>query len=159
MKRLAVVALAGLTLTAAALGARSLYSPPRQITEYGYVTSITPVGRNYELRFDPALWLQGETANRAAREDGVIQPGETVSNDYYIRNPEHKLLTYKLPTGVHVTVLDSLKTTEVSVSGLARLLKTSKPCGRFAVRPPCRLGFWLRYSVDTVRSLDQQYQP
>jgi hypothetical protein len=159
MKRLAVVALAGLLSAGAAFGARSLFSPPKELVQFGYVGALTPQGKAYKLRFDPALWLQGETANRAAQADGVIRPGETVPNDYYIRNPDHKLLTYKLPASAHVTVLDQLKTTKISVPRLALLLKTSKPCGRFALRPPCRLGFWMRYSIDTVRALDQQYQP
>ena len=49
------------------------------------------------MRFDPALWLSGATANRAAIEDGVIRPGETVPNDYYIRNESRKQLTYAVP--------------------------------------------------------------
>jgi hypothetical protein len=96
----------------------------------------------------------------AAAEDGVVKPGEAVPNDYYIRNPDHKLLTYKLPANAHVTVLVQLRTTRISVAYLAKLLAGKNGCGtRFALRPPCRLGFWLRYSVDTVKALDQQYQP
>src|SRR4029077_17935318 len=109
---------------------------------------------------DPALWLEGQTANIAAAQDGFVKPGEAVPNDYYIRNPDHKLLTYKLPATAHVTILVQLRTTKISVAYLAKLLAGKSACGtRFELRPPCRLGFWLRYSIDTVRSLDQQYQP
>ena len=137
-----------------------LFSPPKVLTQFGYIASITPRGSAYRLRFDPALWLEGRTANVAAAEDGAINPGQPVPNDYWIRNPDHKLLTYKLPANAHVTILVDLQTTKVSVATLAQLLKTATGCaGKYQLRPPCRLGFWLGYSIDTVRSLDQQYQP
>ena len=162
MRRAAAVLVAALAVAGAAaawaLASLPLFSPPSQITEFGYVQSITPKGSGYLLRFDPALWLEGETANVAAAEDGVIRPGQPVPNDYYIRNLDHKLLTYKLPANTHVTVLASLGTTKISVAYLAKLLRTSN-CGRFHVRANCRLGFWLRYQIDTVKALDQQYQP
>jgi hypothetical protein len=153
----AAAALTGLAL-AGTLGL-PLFSPPKQITQYGYVVSVTPKGSAYTLRFDPALWLEGQTANVAAAEDGYIKPGQSVDNDYWIRNPDHQLLTYKLPANAHVTVLVHLQTTRISVAYLAKLVRTSKPCGSFELRGSCRLGFWLRYSVDTVKALDQQYQP
>jgi hypothetical protein len=162
---LAAALAAGVTLTGlglAASGGLPLYSHPKSLVQFGYVTRVTPRGRSYVLRFDPALWLEGETANVAAAEDGAIKPGEPVPNDYWIRNPDHELLTYRLPASAHVTILVRLQTTKVTVAQLARLLtsKASTGCaGRYALRPPCRLGFWLRYSGDTATSLDQQYQP
>ena len=155
----AAAALTGLAL-AGTLGL-PLFSPPKQITQYGYIASVTQKGREYVLRFDPALWLEGQTANVAAAEDGAVKPGEPVPNDYWIRNPDHKLLTYKLPAGTHVTILVSLQTTRVTVAKLARLLtsKAARGCSPYVLRAPCRLGFWLRYSIDTVKALDQQYQP
>ena len=158
-----LAAAAALTsLALAATGALRLFSPPRQIVQFGYVASVTQKGREYVLRFDPALWLEGQTANVAAAEDGAVKPGEAVANDYWIRNPDHKLLTYKLPANAHVTILVQLQTTKVTVTRLAQLLTSNaaRDCaGRYVLRPPCRLGFWLRYATDTVKSLDQQYQP
>ncbi len=144
-----------------AIASLPLFSPPKQITQYGYVASVTQKGREYVLRFDPALWLEGQTANVAAAEDGAVKPGEAVPNDYWIRNADHKLLTYELPAGTHVTILVNLQTTRVTVAKLAQLLtsKAAKGCSPYALRLPCLLGFWLRYSIDTVKALDQQYQP
>jgi hypothetical protein len=163
MKRLvalaATVAVAG-SLGGWALASLPLFSPPTQIVEFGYVTSVTPKGKAYLLRFDPALWLEGQTASAAAAEDGVVKPGEPVPNDYYIRNPDHKLLTYKLPANAHVTILVNLETTKSTVAKLAQLLKAKgNACTPYQLRLPCRLGFWLRYSIDSVQSIDQQYQP
>ncbi len=144
MRRLVVLGAA--LAVAAALGGWALastlslplFSPPRQIVEFGYVTSVTPTGKSYQLKLDAALWLEGRTANVAAAEDGVVKPGEPVPNDYYIRNPDHKLLTYKLPAGTHVTILVNLQTTKVTVAKLAQLLVTKpKSCGTpYQLHPP-----------------------
>jgi hypothetical protein len=163
----------GVTLAAAAVlaglavASLRLYSHPAELTQFGYVTSVAPKGSAgsnggaYTLRVDPALWLEGQTANVAAAEDGVVKPGEPVPNDYYIRNPDHKLLTFKLPATAHVTVLVNLQTTKVTVAKLAQLLKakTRYACTPYQLRLPCRLGFWLSYRIDTVTALNQQYQP
>ena len=158
---LVAAAAAGAALTGLALGALPLFSPPKEIVQFGYVASVAPRGSAYTLRFDPALWLEGETANVAAAEDGRVTPGRPVPNDYYIRNPDHDLLTYKLPANAHVTILVNLQTTKVSVARLAGLLAAKpKSCGTpYLLRPPCRLGFWMRAATDTVEALDQQYQP
>jgi hypothetical protein len=163
MRRVAVLA-AALAAAAAlagwAVASMQLFSPPTQITVFGYVSSITPKGKGYLLRFDPALWLEGVTASYAAADDGQGNPGQPVPNDYYIRNPDHKLLTFKLPANAHVTILVNLQTRKSSVSQLASLLKGKNGCGtKYQLRAPCRLGFWLRYRIDTVQALDQQFQP
>jgi hypothetical protein len=152
----AAAALAGL-----AVASLRLYSHPAELTQFGYVTAIAPKGSSYTLRFDPALWLEGQTANVAAAGDGVVKPGQPVPNDYYIRNPDHELLTFKLPANAHVTVLVNLETTKVTVAKLAQVLaaKTRYPCTPYQLRLPCRLGFWLTYRIDTATALNQQYQP
>jgi hypothetical protein len=152
---------AAATLAGFAVASLRLYSHPAELTQFGYVTAVTPTGSAYTLRFDPALWLEGQTAKVAAAEDGQIRPGQPVPNDYYIRNPDHRLLTFKLPANAHVTVLVNLQTTKVTVTKLAHLLalKAKYPCTPYQLRLPCRLGFWLGYRIDTVTSLDQQYQP
>jgi hypothetical protein len=156
----APAAAAALSVSGLAVASLPLFSPPKVLTQFGYVRTITKTRSAYTLRFDPALWLEGRTADAAAAEDGAINPGQPVPNDYWIRNPDHKLLTYNLPANAHVTILVDLQTTKVSVATLAQLLKTATGCaGKYQLRPPCRLGFWLGYSIDTVRSLDQQYQP
>jgi hypothetical protein len=157
---LVAVLAAALTVSGLAVASLPLFSPPKVLTQFGYIRSIAPRGSAYTLRFDPALWLEGRTANVAAAEDGAVSPGQAVPNDYWIRNPDHKLLTYDLPANAHVTILVNLQTTKVSVATLARLLTTATGCaGKYTLRSPCRLGFWMSYSTDTVKSLDQQYQP
>jgi len=170
VRRLASALLAVIVLplvAAAAWGvpsAGSLRSPTSEIVQFGYIKSLKPKGGAFELRFDPALWLGGETANRAAIEDGVIAPGETVPNDYYIRNPEHSLLTYRVPRNVPVTVVTvraAVGSTRITVAELAAIVKGRNPKHRPLIeRGPRRyLGYWIRVRIDTVRAIDQQYQP
>ena len=142
------------------LVAAPLAGPPAAVM-FGHVKSLTRKGGGYEMRFDPALWLQGVTANRAAVEDKVIKPGETVPNDYYIREEGRRLLTYLVPAGTRVTVLTtSVRSIRIPVSELAQILQGKNPRNRRLMDPGARqLGFWIRVPGDTVRSLDQQYQP
>jgi hypothetical protein len=138
----------------------SLAGPPRVQTLYGHIKSLTRKGARFELRFDPAFWLGGVTATRAAVEDKVIPPGDTVPNDYYIREESHRLLTYLVPANAGATVLTrGPRSTKIAVSELAQIVKGKNPRHRALYDRGNHLGYWIGIAVDTVRSLDQQYQP
>jgi hypothetical protein len=134
--------------------------PPRELVLYGHIRSLTPQGQRFELRLDPALWLGGVTAYRAAVEDKAIAPGDAVPNDYYIRDEDHRLLTYVVPATARVTVLTykgGIRGMAITVAELAQLLAGRNPKHRRLFEP--KAGYWIRVATDTVRSLDQQYQP
>jgi hypothetical protein len=138
-------------------------SGPRQIVIYGHVKSVKPKGARFEVRVDPAEYLSGETANRAAIEDKVIPPGDVVPNDHYIREDGHKLLTFKVPAKAHVTVVINNGGTagftagSISVVELAQIVEGKNPKHRKLFEP--RNAFWIRVASDTVISFDQQYSP
>jgi len=152
---------AALLTAAAAWGLASalpLKSPPKTITQYGYIRSLTPSGKRYVLKLDPALWLEGTTAKLAAKEDGQE------AFDYYIRNPERWLLTYRVAANVPVTVVTvhgPVTSTRITVAELAQIVKGKNPKQRPLIeRGSARhLGYWLKTSIDAVKSIDQQYQP
>jgi hypothetical protein len=127
---------------------------------FGHVSSLKRQGDQYEMRFDPAWFTSGVTANTAAAEDGLVEPGEPVPNDNYRIEEGHRLLTYLVPPDAQVTVLTNdgtgIVSTPVSVSELAQLLNGEKPVELFE---PLDTGVWIRINVDTVCALDQQYQP
>lgn len=58
------------------------------------------------VALDPVTWLSGEEANAAAREDGVIAEGETVPNDYYVRNPEKEQRWLSLDPQAGIRLVD-----------------------------------------------------
>jgi hypothetical protein len=129
---------------------------------FGHISSLTEKGDRYEMRFDPAWFTSGVTANTAAAEDGVIEPGEPVPNDNYRIEEGDRLLTYLVPTDAHVTVLTrdgdgvNFGATPITVSELAQLVHGEKPVVLFE---PLDTGVWLRVQIDTVCAVDQQYQP
>jgi hypothetical protein len=139
-------------------------TPAGDVSLFGRVASLRRAGRNYELRFDPALLLRGVTATRAAVADGVVPPGEPVPNDSYTRDEGHRLLTFIVPVAARATVVTTrgtrgLTSTSVTVPELAQIVHGRNPRRRPLLVPGNGLGFWIRVSVDTVRSLDQQYHP
>jgi len=155
----AVIAAAG-AFGGWALASGSFFSPPATIVQFGYVKSITPVGKGFELRLDPAYFLGGLTAQRAAAADG-----REVDNDYYIVNPDHRLFTYRVPAGAPATVVTNssggLRSTRVPIAELARIVKGGNPKHRPLLEAGSirTLGYWVKTRIDTVQSIDQQYQP
>jgi hypothetical protein len=136
--------------------------PPTALWHFGYVRSLTKKGSRWELRFDPALWLSGVTANRAAIEDRVIRPGEGVPNDYYVRNDRRRALTFLVPASAKATVLrnrTNIRSTRIPLAELAEIVLGRNPKRRALMDQGNHLGYWISVRLDTVRSLDQQYQP
>jgi hypothetical protein len=168
----AVIVLAGVTAVAVlAAGAfAALYltddadesAAPCGDRSFGHVASLKRDGDGYRMRFDPAWFTSGETANVAAAEDGVVDPGEPVPNDNYRIEEGHRLLTYLVPADTPVTVLTregdpaNLGATPVTVDELAQLVAGDTPVELYE---PLDTGVWIRVDVDTVCSIDQQYVP
>jgi hypothetical protein len=129
---------------------------------YGHISSLKRTGDGFRMRFDPAWFTSGVTANVAAAEDGVVEPGEPVPNDNYVVDEGHRLLTYLVPADAHVTVLTrqgdpaNFGATPITVDELSRLVAGDKPVDLFE---PLDTGVWIGVKVDTVCSIDQQYRP
>ena len=152
----AAALLAALTTAAAAQRQAPLLRLPRaaeagQQTQFGRIGSLTRVGSRYILRFDPASFLTGYTAQRAKRED---TGSSEVPNDYYILDETHRLLSYVVPAATPVTVLThGTNTSPISMAALARRVRSGQEKG---------VTFWLlignKYPTP-VLSIDQQYRP
>ena len=130
---------------------------------FGHIRSLErDASGRWLLRFDPAWFTSGLTANTAAAEDGVVEPGEPVPNDNYRIDEGHRLLTYVVAPGARVTVLTrhgdpaNFGATRITVPQLARLVRGGEPVRLFE---PLDTGLWIRVHVDTVCTIDQQYQP
>jgi hypothetical protein len=136
--------------------------PPKELVEYGHIHSLARAGDRYELRFDPAWFLSGETANAAAEQDGAVEPGQPVPNDNYVVDESHRTFTYRVPADAHVTVLTrhgepaQTGATPISVSELAEIVSGSSAMKLFE---PLTTGVWVTIDGDAVRAIDQQYQP
>ena len=129
---------------------------------FGHVHSVTRTGSGYEMQFDPAWFTSGVTANKAAAEDGAVEPGQPVPNDNYRVEEGHRLLTYLVPADAEGHRSDA--------PGRPCELRVDADHGRAARRDrrreepvelfePLDTGVWIRIDGDTVCTLDQQYQP
>lgn len=128
------------------------------VAQYGHIESLTRNGDHFEIRFDPAWYLTGVTATRAALED--TGSGD-VPNDAHIVEESHRAYTYLVPASAHVTVLTrsgkpDFGRTTITVEQLAQLVKGEEPVKLFE---SLESGLWMKYYNDTVCSLDQQYRP
>jgi hypothetical protein len=141
---------------------KTALEPPRERVEFGHIERLVRKGDHFQLRFDPAWFLSGETANVAAAEDGAVEPGQPVPNDNYVLEEGHRLLTYTVPGDAHVTVLTrrgdpaQLGATSISVAQLAEIVQGTSHLRLFE---PLDSGVWIRVDVDAVRAIDQQYRP
>jgi hypothetical protein len=127
---------------------------------FGHIDSLQRRDGKLELRFDPAWFTSGVTANTAAAEDGAVDPGQPVPNDNYVVEEGHRLLTYILGPHAHIGVLAKRKpgvqTTPITASELERIVNGGKHLPLFET---LESGVWIRVHIDTVCSLDQQYRP
>ena len=129
---------------------------------FGHISSLKSRGDHFEMRFDPAWFTSGVTANTAAAEDGEVDPGQPVPNDNYVIDEGHRLLTYVVPTTTPVTVLtrggdpEKLGATAIAVSELGRIVNGGE---HRQLSEPLDSGVWLRVHIDAVCSIDQQYRP
>jgi hypothetical protein len=167
MKHLAaIVLLAALALPAAATAKLPPAARAGQLVFYGHIASLERSGRRYVLRLDPALPLLGVTGHEAAAED--LPPGVPPIAGYFGRDESHKLLTFRVPPWARATVIttrppkglrSTAVSTRVSVAELAQLLKGRNPHRRPLLVSAGAFAYWVRVSVDQVRSLDAQYRP
>jgi hypothetical protein len=136
---------------------------PREMVLYGHIKSLIRKGSRVELGFDPAWLLFGVTAERAAVQDKVLQPGQPVPNDSYAVEAGHRLLTFVVFPDAHVSVLNKgLRPTAISVSELAQIIRGKNPRHRSLFDPSNGSAFWLRVGdkyPNPAVSLSQQYHP
>jgi hypothetical protein len=138
------------------VGSKTGPGAPLELTQFGYIRSLDRKGGRFELGFDPALLLSGTTAAHAKLED---TGSSDVPNDYYVVDEGHRVLTYIVPAGAHVTILErGVDATRITVAQLAELVHGRNPF-HHRLFEPISTGFWLRTRIDTVKSLDQQYFP
>jgi hypothetical protein len=126
---------------------------------FGHIRSLVRKGDRYEMRFDPAVFTTGVTANTAAAEDGSIPAGQSVPNDNYVVDESHRTYLYLVPpsTPVHVLTPKSyLNGTPITVAQLAQLVAGKTPVKLFE---PLDTGVWMRVHVDAACSIEQQYVP
>jgi hypothetical protein len=134
---------------------------PSPADHFGYIRSVSTAGPAATLAFDKAEFLTGDAAQKAAEEDGVVAPGETVPNDYYIRNRDQTTQTLRIANDAKITA----KRCPLCCHGrdgqlgpfLASFMK-----GRQTFADPYRGKYslyWLTIRDGEVAAIDEQYVP
>jgi hypothetical protein len=70
---------------------------------FGYIRSVDAGSES--ILFDRADLYQGDAADRKAAEDGVIEPGAQVENDYYIENKNAGVRKVSYASDVKIRVI------------------------------------------------------
>lgn len=130
---------------------------------FGYIRAVDPSASPQTISFDVAEFLVGDEAQRAAEAEGAVSPGEPVSNDYYVRNPEKTVRTLSLMPNASVSVVRCPNSCSEGHKGLLADLLAS-----FDDPLPRTLGddyrgsdsqYWVTLGGGRVVSIDEQYVP
>jgi hypothetical protein len=128
---------------------------------FGYIRSVSAAGPATTLAFDEAEFLTGEEAQQAAEEDGVVEPGEAVPNDYYIRNPDRATKTYPIASDAQITAKRCSLCRKGQPGELGPFLASFMQ-GRQTYAQPYRgkyASYWLTIEDGRVVAIDEQYVP
>src|SRR5262245_64633258 len=129
--------------------------------QFGYIRSVSTAGPAATLAFDEAEFLTGQEAQRAADEDGLIQPGEPVPNDYYIRNPDKSTQTLPIANDAMITAHRCSLCRNGQPGNLEDFLASFMKTGQ-TFEDPYRGAeglYWLTIEDGTVVAIDEQYVP
>ena len=140
---------------------------------FGYVKGGTPEPAT--ISFDIAQAFFGAEANRAAAEDGVVEPGEPIPNDHFQRNPDERTEPLKLALGAKVTAAvpasflmqfvtpgDPVECREANLDVACTHIPISKPVFFEALEELDRrhgIPAWVTIRDGVVTRIDEQYYP
>jgi hypothetical protein len=128
---------------------------------FGYIRSVSAAGPATTLAFDQAQFLTGKKAQQAAEEDGAVEPGEAVPNDYYIRNPDKATKTYPIANDARITAKRCSLCRHGNPGELGPFLASFMK-GRQTYAQPYRgkyALYWLTIENGRVAAIDEQYVP
>ena len=125
---------------------------------FGFIERIYGESATFWIQFDLAQLLVGEEANAAAVEDGVIEPGEDVPNDHYVRNENERVRSYPLRDPLEIRVVER-ECCDLRPLGSAEELyewyRASDPHGFGGAGA----SWWLTVEDGVVVGIEEQYRP
>ncbi len=146
-------------LAASQARVRSLTGPPLPNgTSIGRVIAVGATQAPPRLVFDGAQWFTGAAADRAAIQDGVIGPLQSLRHARYFRNTDPAWRTMPLDANATVTLWrfhPRFGTITVSISEFQRISRLSSPWAQRVMGDP----FWITVAGGEVTSLRQQQYP
>lgn len=134
---------------------------PSRAERFGYIRSVSTAGPAATLAFDEAEFLTGKEAQKAAEDDGVVEPGDAVPNDYYIRNRDKTTQTLRIANDAAITAKRCQPCRNGRPGRLDPFL-ASFAKGRQTFADPYRgmySQYWLTIRDGEVVAVDEQYVP
>ena len=134
---------------------------PSSAERFGFIRSVSTAGPAATLAFDEAELLTGKAAQRAAEDDGAVEPGEAVPNDYYIRNPDQTTQTLRIANDAKITAKRCPLCRKGRPGELEPFLAAFMK-GRQTYADPYRgkhVPYWLTIENGEVVAIDEQYVP
>ncbi|MFN8109351.1 MAG: hypothetical protein U0Y82_05840 [Thermoleophilia bacterium] len=127
---------------------------PADGRHFGFIRSLEDREGTLTAVFDPAQWLTGAAAQRAARADA-----DEVANDYYIHNEDRSTMRLPVAAGATVTIVTptSMAGRPSTLGHLVRTFSGGRPGGTLRQGPGS--AYWLTVRGGTVTSIKEQYRP
>jgi hypothetical protein len=124
---------------------------------FGYIKAVDTGNRT--VVFDLAEFLQGDAADHAAQDDGVIKPGEHVDNDYYIRNRNTRLRTVPFSGDVKIRIVDWAHCCDSKDGALQPFAASFQANGKTEEYHGPDSGYWLTVHGGSITTIEEQYVP
>lgn len=146
------------TSTTEKLSTAETLQPDGTIRAMGFIDRVWVEGGKRSLSIDYAEMLSGEAALKAAIEDGFIQPGETLDNDYYIRNQNPMKREFTIAAGVSIT-------TQTRSGGMGESATWEEFLSFWGPNPPedaehlKEMPWWIVRDGQEVIEIEEQYLP
>jgi hypothetical protein len=130
---------------------------------FGYVRSVDASSDPATIAFDVAEFLTGQEANDAAEADGVIEEGENVPNDYYIRNEDESSEVLDVSPEVRVTHIQCPDSCVEGIAGdfdaFAASFDDAGPPSLTDEYRGAASQYWVTIEDGDVAVIDEQYLP
>ncbi|NLG66270.1 MAG: hypothetical protein GX536_00990 [Actinobacteria bacterium] len=132
--------------------------PNGHIRAMGYIQQVWDAGGVNYLRIDYADMLTGAEADAAAVEAGLIEPGEHVDNDYFIRNVNPLTRDFLVSPSVSIT-------TETYDGVVQRIITWEQFRSFWSPSPPTGaehmhgMPWWIERDGPQVVKIEEQFLP
>jgi hypothetical protein len=129
--------------------------------QFGFIRSVDTSTEPATLEFDEAEWLTGEAAQKAAVEDGQLEPGQPVANDYYIRNTDKATRVLEVGPDTAVTATRCQLCRGGKPGNVADFLASFSRKGQTYNDDyrGAESQYWLTIEDGRVLAIDEQYRP
>ena len=166
MNRAATIALVTTLALAGCGGGEAESSDEQELQDghyFGYIRSVDTSSTPATIAFDGAEFLTGADGEQAARDDGALAPGEPLSNDYYVRNPDRRPETLELAPDAGVTAVRCpTSCSEKNPGELDAFLASfsrEEPATLMDDYRGARSQYWITVERGLVTQIDEQYVP